>query len=374
MKLDSILTQAARLARKSKFDRAIKILLPEITRYNGSFIYYYLLGLCYLYAGIYSEASTYLTAARKIKLREPSVLLAMATLHLKRGDTDRAVDLYLEVLDLDERNKIAKKALKVIRKNAGDDEIAAWVDAGGLPGLFPPIPRPPFSPRRLALPFFCFLLILALAAGGLHKFRVIKLPFAFRGERPASVETELAKEEREAPMQIEGSYRYILTMKQVLDAYNEARRLFTQYHDETAKVHLNRVLESNASEAVKNKARLLISYMDIPGFDSLRDRIPYGEVKNDPPLYRDCYVIWRGMVSNLSVQQYSTTFDFLVGYDTRRTLEGIVPVVLNFAAPVNPERPLEVLGRVIPISTELGYEIRLEGIAVNQAGLLDQNP
>jgi len=42
----------------------------------------------------------------------------------------------------------------------------------------------------------------------------------------------------------------------------------------------------------------------------------------------------------------------------------------NFAIPVNTERPLEVLGRIIPLSSEKGVDIRIEGLALNQAGLL----
>jgi hypothetical protein len=66
-----------------------------------------------------------------------------------------------------------------------------------------------------------------------------------------------------------------------------------------------------------------------------------------------------------------TTFDFLVGYDTRKVLEGIVPVVFNQAIPLNPERPLELLARIIPLGPE--GPIQLEGIAIHQSARLD-NP
>jgi hypothetical protein len=54
-------------------------------------------------------------------------------------------------------------------------------------------------------------------------------------------------------------------------------------------------------------------------------------------------------------------------------MEGIVQVDYDFAIPVNLERPVEILGRVIPVSGERQVEIRLRGIALNQAGLLDQS-
>jgi hypothetical protein len=78
------------------------------------------------------------------------------------------------------------------------------------------------------------------------------------------------------------------------------------------------------------------------------------------------------MATNLVVEQNRTSFDFLVGYDTRRTMEGIVQVDFDFAIPVNPERPLEILGRIIPVSSERELKIYIQGIALNQAGLLEQ--
>jgi hypothetical protein len=54
-------------------------------------------------------------------------------------------------------------------------------------------------------------------------------------------------------------------------------------------------------------------------------------------------------------------------------VEGIVRVDFDFAIPVNPERPVEILGRIIPVSAEKGPDIRIQGVALNQAGLLEQN-
>ena len=169
-------------------------------------------------------------------------------------------------------------------------------------------------------------------------------------------------------MQTGGTYRYILTQKQASDLYETGRRLFIGYRDEAARVSLNRIIESNAPEPLKNRARLLISYMEVPGFDTLKDRFSYAEVREDPVLYRDCHVIWQGMATNLSAGEASTAFDFLVGYDTRTKLEGIVQVRFDFSVSLAQERPLEVLGRVVPVSTAAGEEgIRLEGLALHQA-------
>ncbi|GHV29218.1 hypothetical protein AGMMS4952_14600 [Spirochaetia bacterium] len=374
MGLDPVLSKAVRLLRRRKFGDVVTMLQPEVVRYHDSFNYYYILGSACLRAGDLGGAYTYFKRGREIKMLEPLVLLGMAVCCLHRGDTAKAVDLYLEVLDLEPRNSIARKALQVLRKHGGSEEIQAWIDSGRSHHLFPAIPALPLTPGRVLLPLAGGILAAAFVLGVLAATGVIKLGKA-APERAGLAGIALEREERETPVQVDlrsngGTYRYILTRNQVLELYETARKLFAAYRDEAAKVPLNRLIESNASDPVKNKARLLISYTEPPGFDTLKDRFPYAEVRQDPLLYRDCYVIWRGMAANLTEGEASTSFELLVGYDTRRVLEGRVPVEFSFSVPLNPERPLEVLGRVIPVGGEEG--VRLEGIALHQAAFLEK--
>jgi len=376
MKLDPILTRAVRLAGKKKYDGAIKTLENEANRYYGSFTYYYLLGISYLYSNVFGVALTYLRLAGEQKMRDPNALLGLAVLYLNHGDTDKAVDLYLEVQTIDETNRIAKRALRIIRKFPGPENISAWIDSGRLHTLFPPFPRADIKKKNLAVGIVAAAAVLAIALGAARQAGLFSLPFG-KGQRVIPAGITLAKDEQDAPVEVGGSYRYVLTRDQVLNDYEEARKLFAGYRDEAAKVRLNRILESNASEPVKNKARILISYMVVPGFTTFQtfreeDKFSYSTVIKDPFIYRDCYVVWRGMASNLVVEQSHTSFDFLIGYDTYKTLEGIVQVDFDFAISVNPERPVEILGSIIPLSSDRDPKIRIQGVALNQAGLLDQ--
>ncbi|MDR2184273.1 MAG: tetratricopeptide repeat protein [Treponema sp.] len=366
MKLDPVLTRAARLARRRKYGEAIDSLLPEVVRYHDSFRYHYIMGVCCLHLGDFSGAFDYLKRARDIKMRDPSVLLGLAALFLRRGQTDRALDLYLEVQDLDRNNSMARRALNIIRKYGGED-LSDWVDSGKLPRLYPPLPRAAPSWNRMVFPLAGILAAVIITGGIFARSRVST---ANRSQRNGLELSVLEREERNSPVETGGSYRYILTGKQVLDTYAGGRKLFAEGRDEAAKVALNRILESNASEPVKNKARLLLSYTELPGFDTLKDRYSYQEVKADPPLYRDCYVIWRGMAANVKQLDQGVLLDFLVGYDTRTTLLGTVPVRFEVSVAVDPERPLEILGRVIPVVSAGEESLRLEGIAVHQASSL----
>ena len=373
MKLDLILTRATRFVRSGKYEAAIRTLEPEVNRYHGSFYFYYLLASSCLRTGDFGGALTYFRLANETKRRDPLAILGLAALFLRRGETERAVDYYLDVLELDEKNRIAKRAMKVIRRQAGTDTFSSWLEAGKLPSLYPPVPFPGFSTREILGTIAVLFAVCLLTFGFLVRFKFIPNPFYPRGSRQGIAAFSLSREERLAPLQTGGSYRYLLTRVQALDTYEKALSQFTAYRDEAARVNLNRILESNAAEGLKNRARIIISYMEIPGFDTFKraDNVPYDEAAKDPLLYNEVYVIWRGMAANVVTSDAGTAFDFMVGYDTRTTLEGIVPVVFNRAIPLNPERPLEVLGRIIPAGPE--GPIQLEGVAIHQSGRLE-NP
>lgn len=369
--MDPILTKATRAVRKGRYADAIHLLESEVVRYHDSFRYFYILATSCLYAGDFGGAFTYLKRAREIKTRDPYTLIGIAALHLRRGETDRAIDLYLEVLEQDPHHRLAKKALSVIKKYGAPEALNAWIEEGRLPSLFPPLPKLPVSPGLKVLR----IAIAGLLALGCTGIVLELLGFPLLPPRPVARSgleaTALESRDRTQAVQTGGAYRYILTQNQVVSTYEQARRLFIDYRDEAAKVELNRILESNAAEPIKNKARLLLSYATVPGFDSLKDRFSYAEVLKDPFLYRDVHVIWKGMAANLRLGQNSTDFDLLVGYDTRNALEGIVPVHFKFAMDVNVEQPLEVLGRIV-LGTGKdgpGAVLRLEGLAVHQSVL-----
>jgi len=368
MKNDPLLNKAAFLALKRNYEGALKILKDEEDRYYGSFKYYYLYGVICLYSGSFVEAHESFNLARKIKMKDPSTMLGLAVLYLKRMNTVQAVDYYLDVKEMSPKNKIAKRALAVIRKYSAEEALSEWMTEN-LSKLFPPIPFPGIN-GKIILNFTLILtLFFILTYGVLTSINVLPRPFGAGNQRP-SADFVLSTSERSDPVQIDGFFRYILTRDEALNHYDRALSLFTSYRDEAAKIHINHILESNASEGIKNRARLLLTNMETPGFDNFKraDNATYSTVRTQPDLYRNVHVIWRGMATNVEVTEEYTRFHLLVGYDTRRTLEGIVTVTFFAPLAVNTERPLEVLGRII---LNQSMEISLEGIAIHQSGRLE---
>jgi hypothetical protein len=71
------------------------------------------------------------------------------------------------------------------------------------------------------------------------------------------------------------------------------------------------------------------------------------------------------MAANVAQDEHSASFDLLVGYDTRRTMEGAVNVGLEFPAEINSSVPLEVLGKIVILP---GDRFILEAVGIHQLG------
>ena len=371
MKFDPILNRALSLAKKRDYEGALKILTDEEERYYGSFKYHYLYGLICLHAANFVEAKNYFERARKIKPKgDASLMLGFAVLYLKRMDTVQAIDYYLDVQGIDPKNATAKKALNVIRKNSAQEALSDWMTEN-LSKLFPPIPMPAINVKTAVKSCLTLAAVLVVLFLILSKINIIGGPFKGKESRATSGFI-LTSQEKNEPIKVDGVYGYILTRDQAINLYERALTLFTAYRDEAAKQNLNRILESNASDGLKNRARLLKDNMDTPGFDTFKmaDNVSYSQVIKETVIYADVNVIWKGMATNYTVTDEKTVFDFLVGYDTKRTLEGIIPVVFYVPVSVNVERPLEVLGKITRDNNS-PHGVRLDGIAIHQSGRLE---
>jgi tetratricopeptide (TPR) repeat protein len=354
---DPLLNKALNLSKRGKYDQSIKMLESEVFRYQESFPYYHILGLSCLYVGDFGGAFTYFNRAKNIKFRETGPLLGLGLYFLKRGDTDRAVDLYLDVQDIDPANKTAKKALAVIRKYSSPEELSTWIEQGKARSLYPPFPGGAFNFRPLL--FVLLALVCAgIIAGTVYYFIQGKV----NSGRNGFIATELSSEEKSLPAETGGSYRYLMKQNEAAELYAQARKDFNGYHDEKAKYNINKILESNAPAAIKNKARLMLSYTEEPRFDTIKDRFTYAEVAAEPYFYKDCYVLWKGMPSEPAVNQNEASFALLVGYHNNHNLEGAVPVTLNFAEEINTNWPIEVLGKVELLSGGQKFMLRAQAI------------
>ncbi|MCR5047243.1 MAG: hypothetical protein K6A42_11765 [Treponema sp.] len=343
--MKTAIDQARYLMNCRDFAAAIQVLNEKRQVYEESFDYHYTLGLAFLYAGDTGSAAQSFEAARKIKINNTNLLQAQAAIYLRRGDTERAVQYYLDILDLDPQNKGAKKALEFVRTHGDYEEICRWVDSGKIELYYPPLGPNPKKIKAMLLTLFVGALCGALAVRFWPK--------------------DFSKSSRADLSSLVLSVDDSVNARGVKKSYNQALEYFDQKRDNAAQREVNKVLNSKASTGLKQKARTLMSYFEAPSFDTLKDNFSYQEVAAQSALYLDCWVDWSGRVSNLIQGEKSLSFDLLVGYEDLKDLEGIVRVDFDFIPDrdVDPEKPVRVLGKV----DVDGSKIVLKGRSIYQS-------
>ncbi len=351
------LGEAKRLFRARKFPDVIRFLEPEVFRFRESIDYFLLLGLSCLRTGDLGGAFSYLGRARQLDGGNVKAALGLAAIHVRRAETEKALALWLEVLESEPSNAVARRGMEILRRGLAPDQLQELVDSSRINRLYPPLP-----PRITVVPFVVGILVALIAVGlGYIGYRVIPFPPpARRGIAEVEIPNNLPRLIENGAA--DSSSPYTLTERQVLRGFEQAKRDLLSSRDNLAAVEINRILLSNASLPVKERVRILKGFVEKPSFTTFRDGFSYRDVAKDPPLYDGASVLWKGLVANLSVGKDAIRFDFLVGYDQKKELEGIVPVSLSFAAELQNGMPLEVLARV---SSEDG-RLALDGISLHK--------
>jgi tetratricopeptide (TPR) repeat protein len=342
----SALAAAHHLVRRRRFSAAITMLEGVAELYRDSFDYYLTLGISCLYVGDLGSANSYFQQARHIRMTDTQLLLAQAVLFLRRGDTDRAVQYYLDVLDNEPGNKIARNAMEFIRTRGTYDMICRWADSGKLLQFYPPVG---INPDIIAGAVLSLVAGIVLCGGVMHFVRQVQPPSAGTRADLSSLVLSVDEENHAQEKDLSGAvYRYILNDRQITAAYEDAQRNFQNYHDNAAQVDINRILNSNAALSIRQKARLLMNYLAEPTFDSLTDNYTYAEVAADPNLYLGCWVAWSGRITNGLAAGSSYSCDLLIGYENMERVDGIVPVRFEKAPspPVEGDRPVKVLAEI----------------------------
>lgn len=355
------LTLAWNDMRRRHFATAIKRLEAKADIYEENFEYYLILGIACLYVGDIGAASSYLQMARRIRLTDSRLLLAQAAIFLRRGDSARAIQYYLEIKENDPNNKTAEAALSFIRIHGDYDTICRWVDTGRIEQFYPPLG---FNPDKIALiiaPAFACLLGVAVVLFAFNKGQHYPAYRADLSQLELSADEKSDAKERDLSNQ---TYKYILSNKDIVKEYNDALRYFQSHRDNAAQIEINRILNSDANLSIKQKARILAGYLvEIPDFDTISDVPSYSVVAKETALYADCWVNWGGKISNAVTYDDGRFFcDLLVGDENLSNYEGSVPVRFTSVREIDGSNYVQILGK---ISYE-GGQWYLEGRSVYQ--------
>jgi tetratricopeptide (TPR) repeat protein len=337
----SLLETAERDYRRRRYAQAIRRLEPMVMQYRESSAFYRLLGMACLQANDQGGAQTYLRRALQLQPGDRDCRLGLAAIDLRRRDIQSALRAYLDIIDEDPKDKLARRGLESIRRMADESSLSAFIESGAVRALYPTLPA---RPARVIL--IAAFIIFAACALWLGYMGIRALVQGRRELRSGARELVLSPDELAAPLGQAQAALYRFTQEEALSTYQKALKLFSEYRDNLAVREANRILNSNASEALRAKAALIKDYAREPSFSDIKDVPGFSDVYTSPALYESCAVAWKGVAANLAIVEGKTAFDLMVGYHDRKRLEGIIPCRGAQAGAFGPDEPIEVLAYV----------------------------
>ncbi len=143
----------------------------------------------------------------------------------------------------------------------------------------------------------------------------------------------------------EGQFILILTSDEIKNSFEKIKIYLKTGKDNFARVEINKILNSNASESIKLKAKNLASFISRPDFISFNEYLNLQDIKKDPSIYANVYVKWEGVVNNVEKKDNIIQFDFYVGYN-KNVLSGIIPTKTTFDIDIDFKDNVEILGQI----------------------------
>ena len=367
MKKSKTLKRAEVLLIRKKYKKVTFLLENKISLFINNEEFFYLLSRAYLNLGDIENAELYAKKSEKINPSYFDVKFIIVYISLFNNNISEAVKILLEILNQEPNNKIAKYSLDKIRKLSDFESIYLFMKKKGYSKLLPKVSGYYLFYLKKFILFSFLSFFLLFGTYEIYSNRVflksfiMKKVFFLKEERKGSKQIEIVN--NKSIVDIEPHSRFTLTEKEIKKTFKRIKKNYNAYNDNLVRLDINRIILSNATKTIQNKALAIGDLLLKPEINKLRNNFAYKEVVSNPLLYNNCYVIWKGKATNIHLDNNNghISFDFLVGYIDGKLLEGTVFTKLSFWISINPNEPIELLGKIY---IEDDKKVRLEGLTV----------
>ncbi|UGQ17651.1 tetratricopeptide repeat protein [Borrelia sp. RT1S] len=354
MKPNKIISKSIYYYNSQKYSEVVKLLEKEIFLYKNYYFYHYILGMTYLRMGNLTNSQTYLKKAYTLNPTDPNVKQSIAILLVAQGKEDKAVRIWLKMLEENQDTKRAELSLETIRRNPIQgtlflnkkntyDKLFPEIKAKREETLSGLIKISSAVMGFIALVLAIFLLI---NPRELFTLRVSSKSKNKKGINNITAYIDDIKiNNKEKIENDEGQFIFILTETEIKNSFQKIKTHLKENKDNFARIEINKILNSNASESIKLKAKNLASFISRPDFITFDDYLDLKKIKETPLIYSNAYVKWEGIVNNIEKRDNIIYFDFYVGYN-KNTLEGIITTKTTFDIDIDSRDSVEILGQI----------------------------
>ena len=355
MEINKLIKKSIRYYNSQKYSGVIKLLEKEIFFYKNYYFYHYILGMSYLRIGNLGNAQTYLKKAYTLNPTEPDVKQSIAILLAAQGKEDKAIQIWLKMIEDNQATKRSELSLEVIRRNPIQGTL--FLNKNKLyDKLFPKIKvktkyNIPKLIKLLTIPSLAFLLIAIFLFTNYKEViqLILKINSISKEKKAlnniAAYIDDIKINDKEKIANHEGQFIFILTETEIKNSFQKIKNHLKKSKDNFARIEINKILNSNASESIKLKAKNLASFISRPDFLTFNDYLALKEIQKNPSIYSNVYVKWEGITNNIEKKDNITYFDFYVGYN-KNALEGIITTKTTFDIDIDFKDSVEILGQI----------------------------
>ncbi len=373
----SLLVDAHKSTKKGRYIESAAILEPVVITLKDSPYPLFLLAVNYLHLNRFSESDLILEKLRKSWPQYRHLIELDLFLKLKASTSiDEIVASYALAHASDRSSRKISSALRMLRKTDNFNDIqknARLEDFVEIPG--PPrvsasskrhssVSQRSYSSnkrhgkriRRYAAITVTVLLAAAALSGLLYHFNInysssnsrpeLELPDGIDGlELDGSPYSLISRVSREKTSE------FYYSSGELGNDYKKARALIKNNKLNSSVLILNRIINSNASPAVKDKVLFLLKYIsdiDVREYENL----DYKEFSRKPYLFRGYAVVWPGRTANISRSAKGTSFSLLINAGKGGNFSGVADIYSS-----------EVIQKI-----ENNVSVKVSGVIVNPEG------
>jgi tetratricopeptide (TPR) repeat protein len=376
MQSEKYLHSAIKLLKRKDFLEAIHNLEEYIIENPDNYLGHYYMGLAYIFRELYDEAYEHINKANSLTENDANTTNALAFLNLKYNNVDEAINYWLDILDFDKKNYLARRNLDKVKKaknvdrlikNASPLEFINFKVRTPLNFKLPKIPG--INSKVLKISSITIISI------GIIALLFIYLPKTKFLTQRKTKQLNVKKLEALNLPDIEKDYIIDKDIKK--SVYNvkpeEIKKLFTatkvfiknkEYNKAT--VNINKVLHSNAGILIKERFKILKSFIVTRETFQLKDNIEFSTLMNLPLIYEDTQVVWEGKIEDIDIDKKAQLSRFNLFVKEDNDSIGIARIVFNklFTSLTNGKN-IRISGTFIKIDEKNRYPL-IEGVGLQK--------
>lgn len=334
-----ILKEAYRSFTRKQYANAAVILEKSIQSFPENPYPLFLLAVTRLYSADLAGANLVMEKLQRVNSSYVPFLQLRAFMGLKSAvNREQAISVYLNAIEKAPHDKLLLKGLRQcedlnnfasFQKNARITDLVA-IKGPGIVNM----PEVSFRQRtrvkpsgrrsnRLVKTAGIVILLLAAIAAGLY-IAGIHIPEGIRDKVVSINSADAAKIDM---VDISGSgyglidrinrqpvKEFYTSPDVMISEFNEARRLMKRGEFNKAAVILNRIINSNASQVVREKCEFLVRFM-VDSDDRVYEKPDIKAIQEKPYLYRGSAFELEGRTANVKKSVNGTGFTLMVDYD-----------------------------------------------------------